>query len=97
MEDLIKSIYNIHENIQRLEAKNKSLDVIERIRDKYPDKVLLECEYQNYCQKFSNAYLILSPFYVGDSFVEYMINKKGNIDYLFGGLFCTFLLFTKTH
>ena len=92
METLIHDIEEIHEDIQRLENRNKSLDILERIKKKYPQHIMIECEYQNYREKFSDAYFMLSIYNFGDSIVEYMIEEKGNLDIIFGSLFCAFFM-----
>lgn len=92
MEKLIHEIDKIHEDIQRLENKNKSLDILERIKKKYPQHIMMECEYQNYREKFSDAYFSGSIYNFGDSIVEYMIEEKGNLGILFGSLFCVFFV-----
>ena len=61
---------------QDIIKKNKKNEYIE-----YIDK--LEIEYLKYCNKFSPAYLSGSPWYVGPSLKEYILNNnKISYDFL---------------
>lgn len=87
----MNDISNICEELQRLEFKNKSLDVLERVYNTNPELFDIECEYQNYCQQFSETYVSGSCYYVGDSMVEHIINKNGLFN-LFSTLFGIFMV-----
>ena len=63
------------------ETLNKSKKLSKQF-DKNIDILLLELEYQKYIKKFSPAYLSGSDWYVGDSIIKWLNNKKINQDYL---------------
>lgn len=64
---------SVKENRQKLEVFKTSYNVL----NKHKNHKLIKQEiiYQNYITKFSKAYVQFSSFYVGDSLIDYIINK----------------------
>lgn len=84
IDELIIGNEKICEDIQRLELRNNSMNILYRVKRTNPSLFNFECIYQNYRVRFSNAYFSGSDYNIGECFVDYIVNDPESLKILFG-------------
>ena len=88
MDIILDQIEEVYEDIQRIQIREDSLNILENTPQ---DMLELETVYQEYRQQFSKIYFEMSLWYVGDSLVG---SSKIPLTLLFGFM-GFYLLFKK--
>ncbi len=67
------------EELEKLRIKQDSENILKKVKIEYPLLYDHEVAYQSYRTKFSEEYFKGSPFYMGPSCSEFIINNKNSI------------------
>jgi hypothetical protein len=75
MDNTLDEIERLTENIQKMQIKHNSEEILERIYHERPEFYQAELEYQTVRQLYSKAYFSGNDIYVGDCLTDWCIAK----------------------